>query len=163
MTIEIRRPRADEMQAVGKLAAELLRFHHALDAERFLLLEPVEDGYTRFLTRMLADERSLVLVAVDADLGVVGYTYSRFEPRDYNRLLDDHAKVHDIAIDARARRAGVGRKLLAQTLLELRGRGALRIVAETAHANDGARSFFASMGFRPTMVEMLATSNGPEV
>ncbi len=157
MSVVVRPPKPEEMPAVGRLAANLVRLHHALDPERFLLVEPLEEGYTRFLSRTLADPKSVVLAAIDDDLGVVGYTYARLEPRDWNRLLDEHGKLHDIAVDERARRRRVATMLAEETLTRLRALGARRILLDTAHANEGAQRFFATLGFRPTMLEMLTT------
>jgi ribosomal protein S18 acetylase RimI-like enzyme len=157
MSIEIRVPVESEMEPVGKLAGSLVRMHHAIDPERFLITEPIEEGYARFLTRMVSDPRSVVLIANDSELGIVGYTYGRSEPRDWNRLLDEHSKLHDIVVDPRVRQRGVGRALLTATLEKLRAAGAKRILLDTAHSNLAAQRLFESAGFRPTMIEMIAT------
>lgn len=156
MSVVIRPPEPDEMAALGKLAGSLVRLHHSFDPGRFILVEPLEEGYTRFLTRMAADPKSVVLAAIDDELGVVGYTYARLEGRDWNRLLDEHGKLHDIAVDPRARRRGIARQIATETFARLRALGATRIILETAHANVGAQQLFASLGFRPTMIEMLS-------
>lgn len=154
MSVVVRKPAPEEMRAVGKLAADMVRMHHVLDPKRFLLVEPIEAGYTRFLTSMVDDPRSVVLAAVDDDLGVVGYAYGRLESRDWNRLLDEHGKLHDIAVDERARQRGVGALLGREVLARLRAMGAKRIMLDTAWSNEGAQRLFKSLGFRPTMIEM---------
>ncbi len=156
MAFTIRTPETHEMAQIGRLAGALVRLHHRLDADRFMLHEPLEDGYARFLASMLEDPKAVVLGAFDDDLGrAVGYAYGRVEARDWNRLLDRHAKLHDIYVEEAARRRGVARQLAQATFDRLKALGATRIVLDTAHANEPARAFFASMGFRPTMVEML--------
>lgn len=156
MSVSIRTPKENEMAQLGRLAGALVRLHHRLDPDRFMLHEPLEEGYARFLAAMLADPKAVVLVAFDDEAGrAVGYAYGRLESRDWNRLLDRHAKLHDIYVEEAARRRGVARQLAEATFDRLRELGATRIVLDTAHANEPARAFFASMGFRPTMVEML--------
>ena len=47
----IRPAHPDDVPAVSRLAAELVRLHHRLDPQRFMLVEPIEDGYKWFFSR----------------------------------------------------------------------------------------------------------------
>lgn len=120
-----------------------------------MLREPLEDGYARFLWRSLEDPAVVVLAAIDEEKGPIGYTYARVEGRDWNRLLDEHGKLHDIYVDPAFRRGGVARRLAEATFEKLTEIGAKRILLDTAAPNDAARALFASMGFEPTMIEMM--------
>ncbi|MCW5835718.1 MAG: GNAT family N-acetyltransferase [Labilithrix sp.] len=142
-----------DLPAVGILAGRLVRAHHAYDAQRFL--EPVdpERGYERWFATQLGAEDTILLVAADAE-GVVGYVYARMEPRSYNELLDACTKLHDIYVDARARRRGVGEALLRETFRRAKAKGAPRVVLLTAAQNESAHRLFARVGFRTTMLEM---------
>lgn len=154
MTVEIRPPRPDEMPEVGKLAALMVTLHHEMNPRRFLDHGPVAEGYARFLTRMAAEPGAVVLVARD-DEGIAGYVYGRMEAHDWNRLLDAHGKIHDIVVAERARRRGYARQLMQAAMSRLTGLGAVRILLDTAQENESAQQLFKSLGFAPTMIEMM--------
>jgi ribosomal protein S18 acetylase RimI-like enzyme len=145
-----------DLPAVSKLAAELVRQHHGLDAQRFLLVEPIEDGYQWFFTRELRRKGALILVAEDDGGALLGYAYATVEPRNWNDLLDACGKLNDIFVDAPARRRGVARALVGAVREELAKRAAPRLVLMTAWRNPEAHAFFEAMGFRRTMLEMTA-------
>ena len=142
-----------DLPQVGILAGRLVRAHHAYDPQRFM--EPVdpERGYARWFGSQLEAEDTILLVAAD-DEGVVGYVYARQEPRSYNELLDACTKLHDIYVDERVRRRGVGEALLRETFRRAKEKGAPRVVLLTASQNESAHRLFRRVGFRTTMLEM---------
>ena len=151
----VRPARPDDLPAVSRLAAELVRLHHRLDPPRFLLVEPVEDGYQWFFSREIRREGALILVA-EEEARIIGYAYGTLEPRNWNDLLDACGKLNDLYVDPTARRLGAGRALTTEMLAALRALGAPRVVLLSAWQNPGAHAFFESMGFRRTMLEMTA-------
>ncbi|NUP14322.1 MAG: GNAT family N-acetyltransferase [Polyangiaceae bacterium] len=153
----IRPAEPQDREVLGELAAQLVRFHHAIDSHRFMLPDRVEAGYGRWLVQQAKDADCVVLVA-EVGGAVVGYTYACKEPRNWNDLIDEHGKLHDIFVHPDARRHGVARALLDATLRRLEGLGCERIVLATAIGNDAAQRLFASFGFEPTMVEMTRRS-----
>jgi len=159
--MRVRRAQSSDLPRVSQLAAELVRQHHALDAARFLLVEPIAEGYRRFFTGELRRKAALILVAEADDGGeITGYAYATLEPRNWNDLLDAAGKLNDIYVDASARRRGVGRALARAALDELAAMGAPRVVLMTAWRNPDAHVFFESLGFRRTMLEMTAELAG---
>lgn len=155
--VTIRPATLDDVPALGHMAAELVRMHHALDPERFLLVEPLEEGYGRWLGREASRDGALVLVAV-RDGRVLAYAYATMEKRDWMALRDACGALQDIWVEPGERRGGVARALLDRVLRELKERGAPRVVLSTAARNEGAQKFFESMGFRRTMIEMTRES-----
>ena len=151
--VKVRRAEQKDLGALGGLAGKLVRFHHALDARRFLLVDDVENGYARFLGSLLQDPHTVLLLA-ERSGSAIGYAYARLEPRDWNALLEACGALHDIFVAEGERRSGVATALLEETVARLRALGAPRIVLHTAVANEAARRFFESHGFRPTMIEM---------
>lgn len=145
-----------DLEAASRLAALLVRQHHRFDADRFMLIEPVEQGYQRFLRTQLADPDVLLLVA-ELDGLVAGYLYGAVEERDWALLLDRHGAIHDIYVDEAVRRRGVAKALLIEAFRRLEPK-VPRIVLSSATANHEAQRLFASMGFRPTMIEMTRTA-----
>jgi ribosomal protein S18 acetylase RimI-like enzyme len=141
-----------DLDAVARLGALLVRQHHAFDPDRFMLVEPVEEGYRWFLGSQLGQADVLLLVA-EVDGAIAGYLYGAVEARDWQLLLDRHGAIHDVFVDEAARGRGVGRALLAEAFRRLEPR-VPRIVLGSATQNTAAQRLFASLGFRPTMVEM---------
>lgn len=142
-----------DLPQVGILAGRLVRAHHEYDPKRFM--EPVdpERGYVRWFGSQLDSEDTILLVAADEER-VVGYVYARLEPRSYNELLDACTKLHDIYVDERVRRRGVGEALLRETFRRAKAKGAPRVVLLTASQNESAHRLFRRVGFRTTMLEM---------
>jgi ribosomal protein S18 acetylase RimI-like enzyme len=155
MTVTIRRAEARDLPAIGVLAGQLVRQHHDFDAQRFMLIPNVESGYAHFFARELSDPDALIFAA-EFEGSIVGYAYARLEPRDWNALLDSCGALHDIFVGVGQRRQGVARRLVEAVRDALREKGAPRLVLHTASKNATARRFFASLGFRETMVELTA-------
>lgn len=152
--VAVRRAEPRDLEQASELAGRLARQHHETDAVRFFLPERVEQGYSWWFSRELRRREAVILVALEAD-AVVGYAYGALEERNWNLLLDAHGAIHDIYVLERARRLGVGGKLLDAIIAELEGLGAERIVLSTMVGNHSAQRLFQSRGFRPTMLEMM--------
>jgi ribosomal protein S18 acetylase RimI-like enzyme len=152
--LTIRPATAADMNAVGRLAAMLVRDFHAFDSQRFLAPTPdTAEGYGDFLGSQIGKRDTHVLVAERAST-VVGYAYCGIEGYDWMMLRGPAGVLHDIVVDPEHRRAGVGVALLNAALAWLEEREAPRIVLNTANGNVAAQRFFEKAGFRRTMVEM---------
>lgn len=145
-----------DLVPVGILAGRLVRMHYAWDAERYMKPGNPEQGYTWWFGTKLADPKIILLVAEDAEVaeGPLGYAFCALEGKDYNDLLEPHAKLHDILVDERAQRRGIGEALLTEVFRQAKERGAPRVLLHTASQNAAAQKLFARMGFRTTMLEM---------
>jgi ribosomal protein S18 acetylase RimI-like enzyme len=164
--ITVRAARREDLQAASKLAAELVRLHHAYDPLRFMSMEPLEEGYERFLRSQVDRDGIVLLVAVSRrgdDETVVGYLLGSLEDRDWSDLRDACGKIHDVYVDEKVRLRGVASHLVEEAVARLEALGAPRVVLMAAWKNDGAQRLFARLGFRPTMVEMTreAKPKGP--
>lgn len=142
-----------DRDALGRYGAALMRQHHASDPLRFLIVDHPETGYGRFLASQLADDETFVRVA-DLDGEVVGYLFGSLEPVSWKDLRGPCGYVHDVYVDARARKQGAGRALLAAAIEWFRAHGRTQVVLMSKAGNETAQRLFASIGFRPTMVEM---------
>jgi RimJ/RimL family protein N-acetyltransferase len=154
--ITVRSATAADLPALGRMGAALARLHHEWDPLRFMLPDGparVEEGYRSWLARELANRQSVVLLA-EREGAVVGYAYGRLEERDWNALLDAHGGFHDVWVEEVARKGGAGRALAEGMLTALAALGAPRVVLKTSTKNEAAQRLFASLGFRPTMLEM---------
>jgi len=158
---QIRPARRDDLPQASLLAAELVRLHHRYDALRFMMFEPIAPGYERFMASLLGRDDAVVLVAAEGADGsgaVIGYLIATLEDRDWSDLRDACGKIHDVYVAEPARGRGVASALCRQALVRLAAMGAPRVVLMTAWQNEGARGLFATLGFRPTMVEMTRES-----
>ena len=154
VAITVRPATEDDLEALGRLAGALVRMHHDTDARRFVLPDDVEKGYRWWFRKELGNADAMLRVAVDAAGAVVGYTYARSEPQDWNMLLAPHVALHDILVDPAARGAGVGEALMTAFVADVDARGGPRVVLHTMVSNERAQRLFAKFGFRPTMLEM---------
>ena len=157
-SIIVRSAARADLPAAARLAAELVRFHHALDPHRFMVTEPLEIGYEAWFNRELANQEAVIVVAEerrdDGPPAIIGYAYGRLEPRDWNSLLDACGALHDILVAPSARRNGTGEALVEAVVARLRALGAPRVVLHTAVQNTAAQRLFERLGFRQTMIEM---------
>jgi len=152
--IAIRDARPEDLAALARMGARLVREHHRLDPARFFLPEaPIEDGYRWWLGKELVNPRATILVAARRRR-VIGYAYGRIERRDWNTLRERCAVGVDLWVEPRARRGGVGRRLVEGLLERFAERGEPRVILQVAAGNASARAVFAGMGFRETLVEL---------
>ena len=135
------------------MGAALMRQHHASDPRRFIVTDRPEAGYGGFLISRLTDTNSLVLVAELAN-EVVGYVFADIEPTSWMDLRGPCGFIHDVYVQERARRLGMGRELVRAAIDWVRSKGQSQVVLWSKSGNDGAQRLFAALGFRDTMVEM---------
>ena len=140
--------------ALARLGSGLARSHHRMDPERFMAPEPLEPGYAWWLGKEVSNPRAVVLAAVRRGR-IVGYAYGRLEGRDWNTLREACGVGVDLVVEARSRGAGLGRRLLDELVRRLGEKGAQMVAIQVAERNPRARRLFASLGFRPAMVEMV--------
>ena len=152
--VAIRRAKKEDLEAVGRLGALLVRTHHGFDPKRFMPASPQTPvGYASFLGTQLDEEDVIVLVAEQGG-EVLGYSYAGVEGRDYMSLRGPAGVLHDIVIASEHRGKGIGHQLLDATLAALAARGVPQVVLWTAEGNATAQQLFARAGFRRTMIEM---------
>lgn len=155
----VRPMQENDLPAVGQLAGGLLRLHHQWDPGRFFSVADPENGYARFFGSQLA-EANTVLLVVEIEQRVVGYFYGCLEGRDWNMLLDAAGHLHDVLIAESHRRGGLAEKIVRAGMDALRAKGAKRFVAHVWMGNEASRALVKRLGFRETMVEVMA--NDPE-
>lgn len=157
--VRIRPVQAEDLPAVSTLAGGLLRLHHRWDARRFMLIEPVEQGYGSWLASQLAEPGTVLLVA-EAGGVIAGYLYGGLEERDWMLLRDSCGMIHDVFVGEAFRRRGIARRLMTAGIAALHAKGAPRVGLNTATQNLEGQALFRSLGFRPTLVEMMRERDG---
>ena len=155
MSFRIRDATHADLPAVGQLAGQLVRMHHAYDPARWLLVDGVETGYARFFASQLGTRDTIILVAEDEENGeIVGYAYAGLEDRNWAELRDACARLHDVFVVERVRRQGLARRMLRECIERLTALGAPLAVTTTAFQNEGSQALLRSLGFRPAALEM---------
>jgi ribosomal protein S18 acetylase RimI-like enzyme len=150
----VRRATSDDLPSIGRLGVLLLEEHYAFDSRRFLAPgQWTPADYASFIGAQIDDAKSTVLVA-DDNGDVIGYAYAVLAGYDYMALRGPAGILHDLIVAPRHRGHGVGRLLMDAALADLKSRGAPRVVLSAAERNEPAQRFFASLGFRRTMIEM---------
>lgn len=153
-TIAVRQATRADLPALGRLGGLLLRTHFAFDPLRFMAPgDRADEGYAWFLGSQLAEPDVVVFVA-ELRGSVVGYVYAGLEPQSWKELREACGFIHDVVVDERGRRQGVGSVLVESAVSWLRARGAPRVMLWTAEQNQAAQRLFAASGFRRTMIEM---------
>jgi ribosomal protein S18 acetylase RimI-like enzyme len=162
---DIRRATRDDLPALGRLGATLVRQHHEFDPARFMAPVPdLEDGYAWFLGTQLDEPGAVIFVAqaVGATAHeILGYVYAAMEPQSWKDLRDAAGFIHDIVVEPAARRRKVATRLMAAASDWLEEQGAPRVMLGTAERNPAAQELFARLGFRRTMIEMTRERTRP--
>jgi len=155
MSFRIRDATQDDLPAVGQLAGQLVRMHHAYDPARWLLVDGVETGYARFFASQLGSVDTIILVAQDEESSeIVGYAYAGLEDRNWAELRDACARLHDVFVVERVRRQGLARRMLRECIQRLTALSAPLAVTTTAFQNEVSQALLRSLGFRPASLEM---------
>ena len=145
---------ASDLPRLGRLGALLIKAHHDFDSQRILAPDNRTSAeYASFLETKLNDSDATILVAALRG-GLVGYVYAAVQGYDYMSLRGPAGVLHDLIVEPKHRRRGIGRLLLNSILTHLKTSGVVRVVLLTAEGNQAAQRLFASTGFRPTMLEM---------
>lgn len=150
----IRHATADDLPALGRLGAYLLRTHYGFDPQRFMPPgSNPEEAYAQFLGRELQSDTVVVLVA-ERDGLVIGYLYAGIEPQSWKELRERAGFIHDVVVAETGRRMGIAAALIDTALQWMRSRGVRQALLWTATQNEAAQKLFSRLGFRPTMIEM---------
>jgi ribosomal protein S18 acetylase RimI-like enzyme len=106
-------------------------------------------GYLCRTTReALADSAIRVSLAARVDGGIAGYLMARVDYGDFGRA-EPAAVIDTIGVDPLRARQGIGRALLSQLFINLRGLGVERVETVVAPRNLDLMGFFCSAGFMP--------------
>jgi ribosomal protein S18 acetylase RimI-like enzyme len=151
--VTIRAAAEPDLEQAARLGAEIVRRHHAVNPNRFFMLDNVEAGYAWWLRQELDRPAAVVLVAERAG-EIVGYAYGAIEERDWSILIDKHGALHDLCVAESARGMGIGRAMTLELMARLRTLGAPRYILRAMVQNEAALKLAKSVGFEPTMIEM---------
>ena len=146
--VAVRAARPEDWLAVQSLLRELDELHAELVPEYFRPATRTEPEWRC----LLGDSTALVLVAVDAgeETSPVGFLSLRIydTPADPTMVPRRRGHVETLIVNARQRRRGIGRRLLATAADWARARGATEMVLTTWFGNAEADAFYERLGYR---------------
>jgi GNAT superfamily N-acetyltransferase len=145
------------------LVRELCDLHARRDPERFQVRADILDRYAQWLPARAEDPRSVLLVATeDADARIVGFTVGTVEPEVPIFWIPECGWIHDLYVLPSHRSRGHATALVRSAVDRFKAMGVAQIRLHTGAFNDDARAFFARLGFRTSVIEMLHTLKPPQ-
>lgn len=158
-TMRVRSATSSDVERVLPMVEAICAMHKTMDPTKYGFVPEIVERYRGWLPQRAADHRSVFLIAEDGT-GVAGFAVGTVEPEIPIYEIKEFGFIHDLWVEPRARRMGVGR-MLAQTALErFKSMGVRQVRLDTALANEGARRLFAGCGFRCSATEMIAVVGG---
>jgi ribosomal protein S18 acetylase RimI-like enzyme len=107
---------------------------------------PSDNAFLASVERLIEDPATEYLLgAAQAGAPAAGLVQLRFRWSVWRAAED--CELEDLFVSAQARRAGLGRALLAAAIDRARARGARRIALDTAERNEAAVALYRSFGF----------------
>ncbi len=103
---------------------------------------------SRTLREALVDSAVRISLAARVDKGVAGYLMARVDYGDYGRA-EPAAVIDTVGVDPLRPRQGIGRALLSQLFVNLRGLGVERVETVVAAGDLDLLGFFHAAGMRP--------------
>ncbi len=143
------------------MIAKTCALHQSWDAAKYGSVPHPERLYLDWLARLLNNQRNLCLVAEVLTEGtiaspkLVALLIATVEREIPMYSLKEFGFIHDLWVEPEYRHLGYARQMVKQTIAHFTQIGIKQIRLDTASANDVARKLFASIGFRPSQIEML--------
>jgi ribosomal protein S18 acetylase RimI-like enzyme len=135
---------------IGKITA----LHRAWDPAKFGFIDDIVPKYGDWLKERAKDPQSVFLVALERDR-LVAFLIATIEQAAPIYRPSEYGLIRDLWVEQGHRRAGLGRSMTQAAIARFAELGVKQVRLEIAAANEPARRFFASCGFRPSATEML--------
>jgi ribosomal protein S18 acetylase RimI-like enzyme len=144
----VRRAVAQDVDRVAALWTEL-SLHHARIDPRHALRPDADPEIRRLIASELRDPDALVLLFEQSD--ACGLCMTRIQQAPPIRREARRAEIGELFVSAGARRRGVGRALVRESLAWVRERGVERVVVRVDAGNDVGQAFWRGIGFAASM------------
>jgi GNAT superfamily N-acetyltransferase len=157
--MKIRLATTRDIPVLQELWKEFMDFH-AEQEPFWTRSKKGHEVWAGFFQGHIDDDDKLALVAEDAGQ-LVGYGLAVLQEYPPVLVLSRYGMIRDMAVTATHRRRGVGRALFAEMERWFLIRGVEHVELNVSVANEGARRFWRSMGFRD-FIEKLARDYGAD-
>jgi diamine N-acetyltransferase len=154
MNISVRTAHPQDLVVLAQLLDEVVALHHTEDPSQFR--GPEEAQHTRYLEERFQDPDAGVFIAEDQSLPAgVAVTVIRDAPPFLNPSR--FVLLENLAVAAKFRRTGVGRKLVDAAILWARARDMHELDLNVYEFNHNAIRFYEAIGFRTVSRRMKRT------
>jgi len=131
-----------DREALLGLWLDLVAHHRRLDPD-YPALPGIREALLRELGRGLSNPACRLWVA-ESDGGLAGFLFAEHEAADQGVGM---SWIHELYVESPARRAGIGRDLVAEARAFFAERGAARISVRVEIRNEFGLRFWHSLGF----------------
>jgi ribosomal protein S18 acetylase RimI-like enzyme len=151
MNISVRLAQRADLSELARLLDEVVLLHHHEDPTQFL--GPEAAAHHRYLEERFNDPDAAIFVAEDGSAPAgIAVTVIRDAPPFLNP--NKFVLLENLAVGARFRRTGVGRKLVDAAVLWARARDMKELDLNVYEFNHTAIHFYEAVGFRPVSRRM---------
>lgn len=157
--MEIRPATRDDVPAILPMVRKIAAMHERLDPAKYTFRSDPGEMYRGWLASRAGDPRSVLLVA-DTGHRIVGFLVGAVESEIPIYAVREMGFIHDLWVEEDYRHEGIGRQLVSLAVERFRQIGVTQVRCDTAWQNDAARNLMKSVGFRPSIVEMLIEVEG---
>ncbi len=155
MDVVIRPATEADRPVLERFMVALQEFERAIEPNRRPGLEMAAAHMADLLARVAAHPAAGVRLAVDPE-GPVAFILWHIEEAGALVLPENRicARITDLYVEERARRRGVGRRLLAAAEAHLQGHGVRRVEIGSVAANHAAIAAYEKAGYTRCLVEL---------
>ncbi len=139
-----------DLDEIVRLSMQARRYHNKILGNYFNELNT--DFEYRFLTKALADENSILLIA-RADDTVTGFIFAVCSEKSW-LAAPKTASIENICVDEPFRRHGIGRQMIDAVRVVCKEKGVQQLSLGVFCANTNAIPFYEACGFTPLSIKM---------
>ena len=147
----VRVARMQEMDRVAALWAMITEHHAGLDPLFRMRRGTVAEGELRELLRALHRDPDAVILVYVHEATPSGLCIARIDHAPPILEETERAEITDLGVRPEIRRQGIGRRLVAEALDWIRGRGVARVEIQVATGNREGQAFWRAIGFADLM------------
>jgi ribosomal protein S18 acetylase RimI-like enzyme len=145
MNLSLRMARPEELGVLARLLDEVVLLHHREDPTQFR--EPEVVANTRYLEERIQDPDAAIFVA-ENKAGPAGIAVAVVREAPPFLSPSRFVLLENLAVAARFRRTGVGRKLVDAAILWTRARNIEELDLNVYEFNHAAIRFYETLGFQ---------------
>lgn len=151
----IRRAQEKDMDGINRLLIQVLNVHHKGRPDLF------QGGHKKKYTdeqlkKIIHDDTTPVLTAVDEQDQVLGYAFCIFKQYLNDNILTDIKTLYidDLCVDEKLHGQKIGKQLYEEVLKLAREAGCYNVTLNVWSCNEGAMRFYEKCGLKPQKTGM---------
>ena len=151
--MNIRRAQTKDMDRINELLYQVDMVHHIGRPDLFKVGKKYTDEE---LETIIHDDATPILVAVDEQDRVLGYTFCIFKQYLDDNILTDIKTLYidDLCVDETLRGQHIGKKLYDAAVIYAREQGCYNLTLNVWSCNESAMRFYEKCGLKPQKIGM---------